>query len=147
MGMSLSQCNNAAQTVLSREDIAIGITITNFGNFVGGTVFVSICQGSLSSTLRSKPDQQIPGLHVSLISRSGATDLSKLVPPSQLPVQQAAYNKGINNVFCCALGVAGFAFVASWFVEWSLLKTDKKLMRRSCHMRKTGGDLQHLQAL
>jgi hypothetical protein len=122
MGMSLSQCNNAAQTVLSRKDIAIGITIINFGNFVGGTIFVSICQGILSSTLQSKLGQQIPGLDVSSISSSGATDLSKLVPPSQLQVLQAAYNKGINNVFYCALGVAGFVFVASWFVEWKSVK-------------------------
>ncbi|KAF2489863.1 MFS general substrate transporter [Lophium mytilinum] len=122
MGMSLSQCNNAAQTVLAREDIPIGITIINFGNFVGGTIFVSICQGILSSTLRSKLAQQIPGLEVSSISNSGATDFSKLVPPSQLPILLAAYNEGINNVFYCALGVSGFAFVASWFVEWKSVK-------------------------
>lgn len=122
MGMSLAQCNNAAQTVLSREDIPIGITIINFGNFVGGTVFVSICQSILSSTLQSQLTQKIPGLDVSSILHAGATDLVKAIPPQQLPILQAAYNKGIDNVWFCALGVSAFAFVASWFVEWKSVK-------------------------
>ncbi|KAF2802381.1 putative MFS multidrug transporter [Mytilinidion resinicola] len=125
MGMSLAQCNNAAQTVLSREDIPMGITIINFGNFIGGTVFVSICQGILSSTLRTQLGQQIPDLDLSSISTAGATELSKLVPSSQLPILQAAYNKGINNVFYCALGVSSSAFVASWFVEWRSVKSSQ----------------------
>ncbi|KAF9734949.1 hypothetical protein PMIN06_011010 [Paraphaeosphaeria minitans] len=122
MGMSLAQCNNAAQTVLSREDIPIGITIINFGNFVGGTIFVSICQTILSSTLRSQLAQKIPGLDLSAIAHAGATDLAKLIPTDKLPVFHAAYNEGIVNVWYCALGVSAFAFVASWFVEWKSVK-------------------------
>lgn len=120
--MSLSQCNNAAQTVLAREDIPLGITIINFGNFVGGTIFVSVCQGILSSTLRSELQRHIPDLDVSLVSHSGATDLARLFTPTQLPFLREAYNSGIANVFYCALGVSGFAFVASWFVEWRSVK-------------------------
>lgn len=83
---------------------------------------VSICQVILSSTLRSQLAQKIPGLDVSMLSSSGATDLTKLVSPSNLPILRAAYNEGIQNVFYCALGVAGFAFLASWFVEWKSMK-------------------------
>lgn len=122
MGMSLSQCNNAAQTVLSREDLPTGITIINFGNFVGGTIFVSICQTILSSTLQSQLAQKIPGLDVSSIVHAGATDLAKLIPTDQLPVFHAVYNEGVVNVWYCALGVSAFAFVASWFVEWKSVK-------------------------
>jgi hypothetical protein len=122
MGMSLAQCNNAAQTVLSPEDLPIGITIINFGNFVGGTVFVSICQSILSSTLQSQLAQKIPDLDVSSILHAGATDLAKLIPLEQLPVFHAAYNEGVVNVWYCALAVSAFAFVASWFVEWKSVK-------------------------
>ena len=122
MGFSLAQCYNAAQTVLSREDIPIGITILSFCNFVGGTIFVSVCQGILSSTLRIQLHQSIPGLDVSSISKAGASDLSSLVPTDQLPLLLDAYNKGINNVFYCALGLSGLAFAASWFVEWKSVK-------------------------
>jgi hypothetical protein len=122
MGMSLAQCNNAAQTVLSPADLPIGITIINFGNFVGGTIFVSICQSILSSTLQSQLAQKIPDLDVSSVLHAGATDLMKLIPPEQLPFLHAAYNKGIVNVWYCTLGVSAFAFLGSWFVEWKSVK-------------------------
>jgi len=122
MGISLAQCYNAAQTVLSREDIPIGITILSFCNFVGGTIFVSVCQGILSSTLKTQLRQSVPGLDVSSLSRSGASDLSSLVSADQLPLLLEAYNKGINNVFYCALGLSALAFAASWFVEWKSVK-------------------------
>ncbi|KAK7188624.1 hypothetical protein DPSP01_005584 [Paraphaeosphaeria sporulosa] len=128
MGMSLAQCNNAAQTVLSREDLPIGITIINFGNFVGGTIFVSICQTILTSTLQSQLAQKIPGLDVSSITHAGATDLAKLIPTDKLPVFHAVYNQGIVNVWYCALGVSAFAFVASWFVEWKSVKGKQIIM-------------------
>lgn len=117
MGFSLAQRNNAAQTVLSRKDIPIGITILNFATSVGGTIFVSVSQGVQASTLRTQLRQSIPGLDASSLSSTGATDLSKLVPHDQLSQLLAAYNKGIDNVFCVALSVSCLAFVASWFVE------------------------------
>ncbi|KAK4944494.1 hypothetical protein LTR10_016168 [Elasticomyces elasticus] len=122
MGLSLAQVYNAAQTVLSREDIPIGITILSFCNFVGGTIFVSVCQGILSSTLRTQLRQSIPELDVSSISTSGASDLSSLVSADQLPLLLEAYNKGVDNVFYCALGLSCLAFTASWFVEWKSVK-------------------------
>lgn len=122
MGLSLAQVYNAAQTVLSREDIPIGITILSFCNFLGGTVFVSVCQGILSSTLKEQLRHSIPGLDVLSISSSGASDLSSLVSAEQLPLLLRAYDKGIDNVFYCALGLSCLAFAASWFVEWKSVK-------------------------
>ena|ERR1700760_2515492 len=99
---------------LSREDIAIGVTIINFGNFVGGPFSLVSCPAHFDqSSVRIYQDWTC---HQS--RGTGAIDLLKLVPTSQVLVLQAAYNKGINNVFYCALGVAGFVFVASCFVEW-----------------------------
>lgn len=128
MGMSLAQCNNAAQTVCSREDLPIGMTIINFGNFVGGTVFVSVCQTILSSTLQSQLAQQIPGLDVSAIVHAGATDLAKLIPTDKLPLFHIIYNQAIVNVWYVALGVSAFAFMASWFVEWKSVKGQKPVI-------------------
>lgn len=122
MGLTLSQPLNAAQTVLSRADIPLGITIINFGNFVGGTIFVSICQALLSSTLRSQLSAKIPGLDVSKLSSVGATDLARLVEPGQLGLLREAYNEGVRQVWYVALGVSVFAFVASWGVEWKSVK-------------------------
>lgn len=127
MGMSLTQCQNAVQTVSAKEDIPIAITIINFAQFFGGTVFVSVCQGVLSNTLRTKLSRSIPGLDVTAVSSSGATDLSKLVSKNQLPLLLAAYNAAIDNVFYCALAVSCVAFGASLFVEWKTVKKQPEI--------------------
>lgn len=116
------QSNNAVQTVLSKEDIPIGVTIINFAQFVGGTIFIGVCQTVLSNTLKSELATKIPGLDVRKISSSGATNLTRLVSKDMLPILLAAYNKGLVNVFYCALGVASLAFVASLFVEWRTVR-------------------------
>ncbi|KAK8096973.1 hypothetical protein PG999_012917 [Apiospora kogelbergensis] len=123
LGLSLAQCINAAQTVLSREDIPTGITIINFANLVGGTVFVSICQGVLSDTLTTEL-ANIPGggLDVHALLGSGATDVTKMLPPDQLPAFLEAYNKGLGHIFYVALAASCLGFVASLFLEWKSVK-------------------------
>lgn len=122
MGLSLAQANNAAQTVLSREDIPIGVTILTFTQFFGGAIFVSVCQAILSHTLRAQLSTRIPGFNAAQLSGTGTTNLSRLVPMDQLPTLLAAYNDAIVNVFYCALAVSCVAFVTSFFVEWKTVK-------------------------
>lgn len=127
LGLSLAQPLNAAQTVLSREDMPVGITLINFGNLVGGTVFVSLCQGVLSATLATEL-ARIPGgrLDAHALLGSGATEVTRLVPADQLPAFLAAYNKGIDNIFYVALAASILGFVASLFLEWRSVKSQPK---------------------
>jgi len=123
-GLSLIQPQNVIQTVLNREDIPTGVTIVTTAQFLGGTVFVPVCQSILSNTLRSQLASKIPGLDTAKIAQSGATEIAQLVSKEQLPVLLAAYNKGIVNIFYCALAMACAAFVASGFLGWKSMKKD-----------------------
>lgn len=126
LGLSLAQATIACQTVLSREDIPIGITIIAFAQFFGGTIFVTVCQTVLSNTLTSQLSMKIPGLNAAILSGTGATKLSSLVPNDELPVLLAAYNLAIRNVFYVALAVSCLAFAAAFFLEWkSVRKQDE----------------------
>ncbi|KAI9149910.1 MFS general substrate transporter [Paramyrothecium foliicola] len=122
MGLALTQAINAVQTVLPREDIPTGLTMVNFMNFVGGTIFVSVSQVILTNTLTSKLRQIIPELDPSQVLGSGATDLSKAVAREQLPQLLEAYNEGLNHVFYCAMAVSCLAFIAACFLEWKTVK-------------------------
>jgi hypothetical protein len=122
MGLALTQTINAVQTVLPREDIPTGLTLVNFMNFVGGTIFVSVSQGILTDTLSKELRRQIPDLDVPSVLSQGATDLSKAVSKEQLPVLLEAYNMGLQNVFFCAMAVSLLGFVASCFLEWKTVK-------------------------
>lgn len=123
----MAQSINAAQTVLSREDIPIGVTIISFAQFVGGSIFVSVCQAILSSTLSAQLSTKIPGFDAAKLSRTGTTNLSRLVPKDELSVLLAAYNDAIDNVFYCALAVSCLAFVASFFVEWKTVRKQPEI--------------------
>jgi hypothetical protein len=118
----LIQGTNAVQTVLSREDIPVGITIINFAQLIGGTIFISVCQAVLADTLKTQLGSKIPGLDFNTLSSTGATNLITLVPKDMLPVLLAAYNKAIVNVFYCALSVACLAFIASLCLEWRTVR-------------------------
>lgn len=122
IGLSLAQPNIAVQTVLSRGDIPVGITILGFAQFFGGTVFITVCQSVLSSTLKSQLAGSILNLNPAALSSTGATDLTSLVTKDQLPLLLAAYNIAIDNVFYIALAMSCVSFVASFFVEWRTVK-------------------------
>ncbi|KAI6781969.1 uncharacterized protein J7T54_005180 [Emericellopsis cladophorae] len=126
LGFSLAQPINAVQTVLPREDIPTGLTMVNFMKFVGGTIFVSVSQGVLTSTLRSELRRSVPDLDISAILGQGATDLSQAVSNDQLPLVLVAYNMGLRHVFYCAMAVSCLAFAASCFLEWRTVKQQQE---------------------
>ena len=130
-GLALIQSNTAALTVLSKEDIPTGVTILNFAQQIGGSIFISVCQTILSSTLRSRLASTLPNFDAARIATSGATDVRKMVSKQQLPVLLKAYNAGIDNVFYCALGLTCLALVASLFVEWKSVRSPDKVAETS----------------
>lgn len=127
MGLSLIQSTNAVQTVLSREDISIGLTIITFAQFAGGTIFISISQAVLTDTLKTQLSTSIPGLDVNALSSTGTTDIYKLVPEGLVPVLLKAYNQSIVNVFYVALGTACLGLVASFSSSGDLSSTRSQL--------------------
>lgn len=123
--MSLQQCVIAAQTVLAKKDVPIGLTVIAFAQFLSGTIFVSICQTILANTLASELSRNLPGFDASAIALTGATQIRELVLAKDLPIVLAAYNAGINNIFYCALATSCMAFVAAFFMEWKSVKSTK----------------------
>lgn len=122
MGTCLIQAQNAVQTVLSEQDIPIGITVISFAQFLGGAIFVPVCQAVLTNTLTSRLNSEIPDLDTTQLAKTGATNISGLVPEAQLPILLAAYNQGIVYTFFVALGMACVALIASFFLEWKSMK-------------------------
>jgi hypothetical protein len=121
--MTLQQCAMAAQTVLPRNDIPIGLTLIAFAQFFAGTISVSVCQTILANTLTSELSRKLSGFDASAIASAGATEIQGLVSNQELPIVLAAYNLGIDNTFYFALAVSCLAFVASLFMEWKTVKS------------------------
>ena len=119
--MALQQATNAANAVLSPKDIPIGVTIIQFANIAGGTIFVSVCQAILSSTLKSGLADS--GVDPSAIAHAGATDIRGLVGKDKLDLVLEMYNLGVDRLFYVSVGLASLSFVCSLFMEWRSMKT------------------------
>lgn len=116
--MTLQQPFMAAQTVLAKKDVPLGLTILAFAQFLAGTISISVCQTILTNTLTSELSKKLPGFDPSAIANAGATQIRGLVGKGQLGLVLEAYNKGIDNTFYVALTASCLALVGSMGMEW-----------------------------
>lgn len=130
--MTLQQCTIAAQTVLPKKDIPIGLTIIAFAQFFGGAISVSICQTVLSNTLTSQLARHLPEFDSSSLLSIGATQIPELVNADELPIVLQAYNAGVDHLFYVSLAASCLAFMGSFFIERKSVKVGES---------KTRGDL------
>jgi len=98
VGCGFQQANLAAQTVLSRADVSIGMALMMLMQQLGGAVFLSVGQNVFSAKLVDRLSG-VAGLDTETIVNTGATDIRKVVPPKELNVVVDAYNHAISRVF------------------------------------------------
>lgn len=125
LGMALQQPNVAAQTVMSDEDVAIALSLLNFVNSLGGTIFITTSQTLLESKLVKGLSPIIPNLDASILANGGATTIRSLVTEDQLPIVLDVYNNSMRSIWYLALGMSCLSFLASLGMEWKSVK-DKK---------------------
>ncbi|KAI1877339.1 hypothetical protein JX265_003347 [Neoarthrinium moseri] len=125
LGLGLQQPIVAAQAVLSENDVAIGLSLLNFVNFLGGTIFVTISQTLLQTQLVRELGGLIPNLDASTLGNGGATSLRSSVPPDMLYVVLDKYNNSMRSIWCLAGALAGVGFLGSLGMEWKSVKVKK----------------------
>jgi len=125
IGIGLQQPNIAAQTVLSNSDMSVGLSLLNFVNFLGGTIFITVSQTLLETKLLKNLRRVIPNLDAATLQNGGATTLRNLVPADMLPVVLDVYNDSIRSIWYLALGLACLGLLASLGMEWKSVKGKK----------------------
>ncbi|PHH85218.1 hypothetical protein CDD83_746 [Cordyceps sp. RAO-2017] len=120
-GLGMQTVGLAAQTVLPREDVPTGISISFFAQQLGGAIFVSVGQTILSVIL-VKRLAHLPGLDPEVIVRTGATELHRVVPPRFLSTVINAYNYACTRIFFAALALAFAQLLCASGVEWRSIK-------------------------
>lgn len=122
LGLVLQGPNIAAQIVLSKQDVSIGLSIINLANFLGSTVFVAVGQALLQSKLVKSLKPILPDADLSEISSSGATSIRDNATGDQLRAVLVGYNDAIRFVWYLALGLACLVLLASFGMEWRSVK-------------------------
>jgi MFS family permease len=124
-GFGLGSCsqapNMAAQTVLPREDVAIGASLMFFGLQLFGAVFISVGQNVLDNQLANRL-AGIPGFSPRLIQSTGATELLKLIPAEYHAAALEAYNDSLRVCFQVCLIMACLSILGALGMEWRSVK-------------------------
>ncbi|OHF03888.1 hypothetical protein CORC01_00750 [Colletotrichum orchidophilum] len=116
LGGSTQAPSLAAQTVLPKKDVPIGISLTLFGQLIGGAIFLSVAQNIFTNQLLQRLSS-VPGLDAQKIMDSGVTSLTNL-PDSVKATVLFAYNEAIRQVFLVGLVLACVAIFGALALEW-----------------------------
>ncbi|KAH1516704.1 hypothetical protein KXX29_008835 [Aspergillus fumigatus] len=122
IGMGLQQPLIVVQTVLPLAEVPIGTAVMYFLQTFGGTVFVSVGQNVFANQLKTDLAQAVPDLDSGLVVNSGATNIQKIVPASDLPAVKIAYNHSLTRAFLVATIMAAMTLLGSGAVEWKNIK-------------------------
>lgn len=125
VGLGVQQPLIVVQTILPLSQVSIGTSLMYFLQSIGGAIFISIAQNIFTNKLASDLAASVPDLDPSVTLRSGATSLQQLVPSSQLPLVQRAYNNGITRAFLVATVMAALTLLGALAVEWKNIKAKK----------------------
>ena len=125
LGCVLQVPNIAVQTVLSNDQVAIGISLLAFTQFLGGTIFVTVCQSLLQNKLVEGLTAKLPNFDPAAVSGQGATDLRNLVPVEELPLVLDVYNTSLKSIWYVGLGLSCLILLGGLGFELKSVKKQK----------------------
>ncbi|KAK4941153.1 hypothetical protein LTR10_018826 [Elasticomyces elasticus] len=125
LGASVQAALIAAQAALPKSDVAIGTAIINFSQQFGGALFVSVGENLFLNNLASGL-KNIPGLDVTSIVNTGATELRHAVPAQYLPQVLSTYNHALMKTMTVAAAMSALSILGAACIEWKNIKKDKK---------------------
>jgi len=110
-----------AQTVLSRSDVPLGVSLMFFMQQLGGAVFLAVGQNVFSNKLVESLSG-VAGLDPQVIVNTGATDLQQVVPPAEMDAVVEAYSYALTRVFLLAAVLSAVMLLGAAVVEWKTIK-------------------------
>ncbi|KAK6218600.1 hypothetical protein QIS74_06480 [Colletotrichum tabaci] len=119
-GSATQAPNIAAQTVLPKRDVPIGVSLMYFGNFVSSAIFLSVAQNIFNNQLLHRLSP-IAGIDPESILDNGVTSLTKLSTSVRMPVL-VAYNEAIRRIFLLALVLVCLSMLGALSLEWRSTK-------------------------
>ncbi|DAA77841.1 TPA_exp: Uncharacterized protein A8136_5544 [Trichophyton benhamiae CBS 112371] len=140
-GLGLGLCfqvpNLAAQTVLSKPDVPLGLALMLFGQLIGAAVFVSVGENVLANQL-VKRLSALPGFTPGLVTSGGITGLFNTIPTDQHEILRFSYNEALRSVFQVGLIVSCMSLLGAATLEWkSINRVQSKLDTEN---KTTGGE-------
>ncbi|KAK5170658.1 uncharacterized protein LTR77_005247 [Saxophila tyrrhenica] len=122
IGVGMQQASVAAQTVLERKDVPMGVSIMFFCQMLGGAIMISAGQNVFTSKLVSGLTSLTNGLSPGEVVNTGATDLRDVLPVDELHDVLVVYNSALRQVFVVATATSALALIGALMMEWRSVK-------------------------
>src|SRR5690606_13445217 len=108
LGMGMQQPGIAAQTVLPRKDVPIGVALMFFTNALGGAIFLAIAQSVFTNRLVSDLRSTLGSNLTGRIVEQGATKIRELTDGDTAILRKVlfGYNDAIMKALYVALALA-----------------------------------------
>ncbi|KAI0853534.1 MFS general substrate transporter [Daldinia vernicosa] len=116
----------AMQANVPREDASIASAYAMFSQLLGGAIFSAVAKTVFTSSIGTALQEFAPDVDPSLLINTGATEITKVIPPSQVNGALLAYNQAITYIFYLQLAAASCAFLTGWGMGWKNLKEVKQ---------------------
>lgn len=129
-GLGLGACfqapNMAAQTILPKNEVPVGVSLILFATTIFGAIFVSVGQNVLDQSLAGRLRSNV-GLDITpkQIEEAGITGLINSIPDSLRNNALQDYNLSLRRCFLVALIIACLAIPGSLGMEWRSVKARK----------------------
>ena len=123
LGFGAQTANLVAQTVLPREDVALGMAMMFFMQQQGGAIFLAVGQNLFSRELITQLSG-IAGLDARAVIDTGATKLRSTVPANKIIVVINAYSYSLTRVFILSAALSACMMIGALMVEWRSINKD-----------------------
>jgi hypothetical protein len=110
---------------LATQNLPIGVAMMFCMQQLGGSIFLSVSQYIFSTKLVDR-HSGVAGLDAEATVNTGANDLRRVVPASQLSTVVSAYNYSLTLVFTMAAALSSVMILGALFVEWKSIKGKKE---------------------
>ena len=120
LGIAMQQASLAAQTVLLKRHVPLGVALMQFSQALGGALALGIAQNVFAKALVGNlKEADVSGVDPVTVLETGVTDMAGLGGGGGL---LGAYNGAITKSFQVTLVLSSLAFTACLFMEWRSLK-------------------------
>ena len=121
----------AIQATIPLLDVPIGAGISVFFNQLGGAIWISVAQNVFANSLINGITDAGVRTSPQVILSAGATQVTQVVSPDQLPQVLAAYVKALDDSYRVSLAAACMSFLAALFVENKNLRKIKQSLKHT----------------
>lgn len=122
-GIGFSGPQNAVQTVLPTEDIALGTSIVLFAQSFGPTIAIAIAQALFVNQLSTNLSGLVPGLDAADVEKTGLTQIATRVPLERSRDVLVAIDESLIKTWYLLVGLSCTTMIGSLLIEWRSVKT------------------------